>query len=95
MINFIHSHAISLGQLNFGMFSDAAWGVRPDGSSQRGYLIYATSHALHTGHEAPLGVIDWKSWTLTRKCRISLSADSQAMADSVDMLHCVRLFFAD
>ena len=30
----IHIHAIPLDQLNFGMFSDAAWGVRPDGSSQ-------------------------------------------------------------
>ena len=26
----IHIHAIPLDQLNFGMFSDAAWGVRPD-----------------------------------------------------------------
>ena len=29
------------------------------------------------------------------KCRSSLSAESQAMADSVDMLNFVRLFFAD
>merc|ERR1739836_178957 len=32
----IHIHAIPLEQLNFGVFSDAAWGVRPDGSSQGG-----------------------------------------------------------
>ena len=91
----IHIHAIPLDQLNFGIFSDAAWAVRPDGSSQGGYLIYATSHALHKGQEAPLGVIEWKSWKLTRKCRSSLAAESQAMADSVDMLNFVRLVFAD
>ena len=37
----IHIHAIPMEQLNFGVFSDAAWGVRPDGSSQGGYLVYA------------------------------------------------------
>ena len=91
----IHIHAIPLEQLNFGVFSDAAWGVRPDGSSQGGFLIYATSHSLHEGEEAPLGIIEWKSWKLTRKCRSSLSAESQAMADSVDVLNFCRLFFAD
>ena len=91
----VHIHAISMDKLNFGIFSDAAWGVRPDGSSQGGFLIYATSHDLHRGEEAPLGIIEWKSWKLTRKCRSSLSAESQAMADSVDMLNFVRLFFAD
>ena len=91
----IHIHAIPMGQLNFGIFSDAAWGVRPDGSSQGGFLIYATSHALHKGEEAPVGIIEWKSWKLSRKCRSSLSAESQAMADSVGMLNFTRLFFAD
>ena len=41
-----------------------------------------------------MGVIEWKSWKLTRKCRSSLAAESQAMADSADMLNFVRLFFA-
>ena len=50
----IHIHAIPLEQLNFGVFSDAAWGVRPDGSSQGGYLVYASSHSLHVGKEAPV-----------------------------------------
>ena len=45
----IHIHAIPLEQLSFGTFSGAAWGVRPDGSSQGGFLIYATSHSLHDG----------------------------------------------
>ena len=54
----IHIHVIPLEQLNFGVFSDAAWGVRPDGSSQGGYLVYASSHALHAGQEAPVGIIE-------------------------------------
>merc|ERR1712155_198843 len=91
----IHIHAIPLDQLNFGVFSDVAWGVRPDGSSQGGFLVYASSHAVHEGHEAPVGIIDWKSWKLSRKCRSSLSAESQAMADSIDILNFIRLFFAD
>ena len=91
----IHIHAIPMNDLSFGIFSDAAWAVRPDGSSQGGFLVYATSHALHQGQEAPVGIIDWKSWKLDRKCRSSLSAESQAMADSIDMLNFIRLFFAD
>ena len=58
-------------------------------------MLYSSTHDLHKGEEAPIGIIDWKSWKLTRKCRSSLSAESQAMADSVDMLNFVRLFFAD
>ena len=62
----IHIHAIPLDKLNFGVFSDAAWGVRPDGSSQGGYLVYASSHDIHGCKEAPVGIMDWKSWKLSR-----------------------------
>ena len=81
--------------LNFGVFSDAAWGVRPDGSSQGGYLVYASSHDLHKGKEAPVGIIEWKSRKLSRTCRSSLSAESQAMADSIDILNFYSIVFAD
>ena len=91
----IHIHAIPLDQLNFGVFSDVAWGVRPDGSSQGGYLVYASSHDLHVGKEALVGIMDWKSWKLSRKCRSSLSAESQAMADAIDTLNFIRLCIAD
>ena len=77
------------------MFSDSAWGVRPDGSSQGGYLVYASPHSLHGGEEAPVGIIEWKSWKLSRTCRSSLSAESQAMADTIDILILVRLCIAD
>ena len=53
----IHKHAIPLDQWTFGMFSCVPWGVRPAESTQGGVLMYATSHALHKGQEAPLGVL--------------------------------------
>ena len=37
-----HIHAIPFDLLNFGVFSDSAWGVISDGSSQGGYLVYAS-----------------------------------------------------
>ena len=42
----IHIPAITMDELNFGIFSDAAWGVRPDGSSQGGFLFFSTSSFL-------------------------------------------------
>ena len=77
------------------MFSDAFWGVRPDGSSQGGYLVYASSHALHEGHAALVGIIEWTSWKLSRTGRSGLSAESQAMADAIGILNLIRLFDAD
>ena len=59
-------------------------------NSQGGYLNYASSHALHEREEAPVGIIEWKSWKLSRKCRSSLSAKSQAMADFIDVLNFIR-----
>ena len=55
-------------------------------------MLCASSHALHKGEEAPVGIIELNSWKLSRKCRSSLSAESQAMADSVDVLNFIRLF---
>ena len=42
-----------------------------------------------------MGLMDWKSWSLKRICRSSLSAESQSAADTVDTLNFVRLFAAD
>ena len=39
--------------------------------------------------------MDWKSWKLKRKVRSSLAAESQALADAVDNLNYLRLFFAE
>ena len=88
-------HAIPLDKLTFGAFTDAAWAVRPDGSSQGGFLVYAAHSDLLDGAEAQMSIIDWKSWKLKRKVRSSLAAESQAMADTVDTLNFVRLFMAE
>ena len=42
-----------------------------------------------------MSLLDWKSWALKRVCRSSLSAESQAAADTVDVLNFIRLFAAD
>ena len=86
---------IPFDQLTFGAFSDAAWAVRPDGSSQGGLLIFSASRDLIDGKLSPMGIIDWRSWKLQRKVRSSLAAESQAMADVVDLLNFTRLFVAD
>ena len=63
----LHFHPIPLDRLTIGAFGDAAWAVRPDGSSQGGYIMYASSKELMDGKEAPLNILDWKSWKLKRK----------------------------
>ena len=88
-------HSVPLDNLTMGAFTDAAWAVRPDGSSQAGYLIYFADKSLLNGAEAPVSVMDWKSWKLKRKARSSLAAESQAMADAVDVLNYLRLFFME
>ena len=78
-----------------GTFTDAAWAVRPDGSSQGGYPLSCADKDLLDGKEASVSIMDWKSWKLKRKVRSSLAAESQALADAVDNLNYLRLFLAE
>ena len=87
--------AISLDRLHVGTFCDAAWGVRPDGSSQGGYLIFFADRALLEGKNALMKILDWRSWKLKRVCRSSLAAETQAFTDAIDQLNWLRLFLAD
>ena len=87
--------SIPMDRLAIGTFTDAAWAVRPDGSSQGGYLLFFADQALFEGKEASISIMDWKSWKLKRKVRSSLAAESQALADAVDTLNYARLFFAE
>ena len=66
-------------------FHGAGWASRPDGSSQGGYMICGCHKDLLDGKEATLALLDWKSWKLKRVYRSSLSAECQAMAESLDM----------
>ena len=91
----INIPSIPLKRLTLGTFTDAAWAVRPDGSSQGGYLLFFADKDLLDGKESSVSIMDWKSWKLKRKVRSSLAAESQALADAVDNLNYLRLFFAE
>ena len=69
--------------------------MRPDGSSQGGTFIYATTKDLVEGRSAPVSILEWKSWKLKRKVRSSLAVESQTMADVIDILNYIRLFMAE
>ena len=47
-------------------YSDAAWSVRKDGSSQGGYLVYLADMALMQNKESPLSLLAWHSGKLPR-----------------------------
>ena len=87
--------AIPMQHVAFGSFSDASCGIRADGSSQGGQLHFVCDASLFDDHNARMSLVDWKSWSLKRVCRSSLSAESQAAADTADTLNFVRLFAAD
>lgn len=51
-----------LDQLRVSLYCDAAWSVRPDGSSQGGMLMFLSSQAeLDSNEPFPLTIIDWSS----------------------------------
>ena len=91
----LRKHGNSLGSLRFGAYTDASWSVRPDGSSQGGYLLFATSdEELAAEKPMPPTILDWQSRKLTRMCRSSLSAESQAASAAVDELEWLKVFAA-
>ena len=48
-----------MDRLTMGTFTDAAWAVRPDGSSQGGYLLFFSDKDLLEGKEAKVSIMDW------------------------------------
>ena len=88
----LRKHGESFEQLRFGVYCDASWSVRPDGSSQGGYLIFiATASELDSERPFPLTTIDWQSRKLPRMCRSSLSAEAQSAAGAVDETEWVKV----
>ena len=68
-----------IGQVDdivFVAMTDAAWGVRADGSSQGGYVILACHKKILDGYESDFSVIDWRSFKLLRMASSSLHAES-------------------
>ena len=83
----------AFSELCIGAYTDAAWAVRPDGSSQGGLLVFICSHQeLESGSMMPLNVFYWKSHKLARICRSSLSSEAQAAAIAVDELEWCKIF---
>lgn len=81
--------------LRLGVYCDAAWSVRPDGSSQGGMLMFlASSNEISGEAPFPLTVIDWASKKLVKKCRSSLSAEAPSATIAVDKLEWAKVFFA-
>ena len=87
--------SIPLKDILIGAFTDAAWAVRPDGGSQGGMVIFASSTKLLDGQDCLFSLLDHKSWALKRKCRSSLSAETQAFSDVLDDLNYSRAFYLD
>jgi len=86
---------ISMDKLTIGAYDDEAWGLRPDGSSQGGYVTFCADNSILEGEEALTSILDWRSWKLTRVCRSSLAAETQAFTDALDQLNYYRICLAD
>jgi hypothetical protein len=80
--------AETLQEVKLGGYTDASWGSRRDGTSQGGYLIFATTESqIEQGHVLSLICIDYKSIKLMRYARSSLSAETQAACEAEEALH--------
>eukprot|EP00435_Cladocopium_sp_Y103_P051424 s692_g16.t1 len=91
----IHRHAARMSEVRFSVYTDAAWAVRPDGSSQGGFLIFACSEEeMMSGNPMNLTIVDWHSRKLTRMCRSSMSAEAQSAAGAVDELEWCKVFWS-
>ena len=89
-----HAHG-DISSLCIGAYTDAAWAVRPDGTSQGGLLVFLCNHEeLSSEKPMPLTILQWQSKKLQRICRSSLSAEAQAAAAAVDELEWSKIFMA-
>lgn len=86
--------ADSLDSVAFVVMTDAAWGVRSDGGSQLGYLIFLTSKTVLDGAKVNYSLIDWRSGKATRISRSSLNSEAQGATTGVDALELVMATFA-
>lgn len=40
----LRKHGEGLEDVRFGVYVDVSWGIRPDGASEGGYVIFATTN---------------------------------------------------
>ena len=66
--------------------SDAAWAnakdQEGDHKSQAGYIMLSTDRQMLQGRETMFSMLTWKSYTLKRRTVSTLSAETQAIAES-------------
>ena len=86
----MHGLDHDLKNLCFPCFSDASYGVRPDGSSQGGFMILLTHKKALQGEQTDYNIMSWRSFKLPRVCRSSLSAEAQACSVAVDEMMLLR-----
>ena len=75
-----------LNDAAFVTMTDAAWGVRADGSSQSGHLVFLVHKSVLDGQVGRYVLIDWKSSRTPRMSRSSLNSEAQAAATGVDAM---------
>ena len=76
-------------------WTDAAWKVRRDGSSQGGYVIAIVNEEALKGAVTPVSVISWKSHKLHRVARSSSSAETQAASTGEEEAMYCRLVLSE
>ena len=82
-----------VSKLRIGCYFDAAWAVRPDASSQGGYIVFAINEErIQDGKPTPLVILDWSSKKLPRKARSSLAPQVQAGSAGTDQLEWIKVF---
>ena len=69
---------LDLSNIFLEAYADAAFGNLPSGSSQGGYLIFVTDGKRHVP-------VSWSSHKLKRVARSTLTAETIALNDAIDM----------
>ena len=52
----------SMESVRFGIYTDAAWAVRPDSTSQGGYLLFVAGYEeIEAGYAMKFSIMDWSA----------------------------------
>eukprot|EP00971_Amphidinium_carterae_P345858 6487025-Amphidinium_carterae.2 len=81
--------------LHWLVIQDAAFGIRDNGASQAGTLIYLTTESVAKAETATVSLMDWSSVKLERVVRSSFAAETQSAIYSLEMLESLQAKFED
>ena len=88
------SENLTWRQVIFLHFADAAQRNRYDGSDTGGYVTGIASPKILSGREAPMSIVDYRSWKLDRPTKGSNGSETQALYEGEDKGWKCRLFWA-